>query len=214
MPALLKIDWMWNSTCKAFIWYLSLCLGLGEGVVFHIPFLLATDVKWSFTEAKVLISYSAQGLCFLQTWCLLPLFPSFNHLYCRALSSTNDCREVDKQKLYRTVVLESVEISLRVCIKEEKLGLKLGHLSELGNFKTGKCESGLRCKTGCTSKPCSHIIIPSSLSYLESDGILTDIQADVLSLGWLQKSFTVEQGNGISQTVTLLHQAALQPAFK
>lgn len=119
MPVPLKMDWVWNSICKVFIWCFSLCLGLGEGVVFHVPFLLATDVKGSFTEVKVLTSYSAQGLCFLQTRCLLPLFSSLNHFYCKAMSSTNDYREVDKQKFYWTEVLESVEMSLRVCVKEE-----------------------------------------------------------------------------------------------
>lgn len=41
------------------------------------------------------------------------------HFYCRAMSSTSDYREVDKQKLYWTEVLESVEMSLRVCVQEE-----------------------------------------------------------------------------------------------
>lgn len=35
------------------------------------------------------------------------------------MSSTSDYREVDKQKLYWTEVLESVEMSLRVCVQEE-----------------------------------------------------------------------------------------------
>lgn len=99
----------------------------------------------------------------------------------------------------------------------KKQGLWLGLLSELGNlncFKTGKCDSRLRCKTGCMLKACSHNSIPPSLSYLESDGILTDMQADVLFLGWLYKSFTVELGKSIFQTVTLFHQTAWQPAFR
>lgn len=65
-------------------------------------------------------------------------------------------------------------------------------------------------QNGCMLKACSHNSIPP-LSYLESDGILTDMQADVLSLGWLYKSFTVELGKSIFQTVTLFHQTAWQP---
>lgn len=212
MPIPLKMDWVWNSICKVFIWCLSLCLGLGEGVLFHIPFLLATDVKWSFTEVKVLTSYSAQGLCFLQTRCLLLLFPSLSHFYCRAMSSTNDYREVDKQKLYWTEVLESVEMSLRVCVKEEteEVGFEIWAFKwTLNSFKTDRCGSGLRC----VLKAWSHNSIPASLSYLESDGILTDMQSDVLSLEWLHKSFMVELGNSISQTVTLFHSDSLAASF-